>query len=78
MTYDEYVKAFNKHPDPKEKKMRADILKKNQEEVLKHNMAYLVRNVTWTEGINQFSDMTEEEIKKFHSGDLLPMPMSMI
>ena len=23
MTYDEYVKAFNKHPDPKEKKMRA-------------------------------------------------------
>merc|ERR1712142_147988 len=72
MTYDEYVKAYNKHPDPNEKKMRADILKKNQEEVLKHNMAYLVRNVTWTEGITEYSDWTAEEVKKLFSPGILP------
>eukprot|EP01117_Protostelium_nocturnum_P005252 TRINITY_DN1909_c0_g1_i1.p1 TRINITY_DN1909_c0_g1~~TRINITY_DN1909_c0_g1_i1.p1 ORF type:complete len:378 (+),score=122.97 TRINITY_DN1909_c0_g1_i1:79-1212(+) len=69
-TFSEYKNHFSKEYSNKfEEKRRRAIFERNLKEVLKFN----VEKNSWKKGINQFSDQTEEEMKKLRGiskGDL--------
>ena len=70
LTQDEFLEVFNLPPvaDPEEKLKRAETLKQHQQAVLEHNQAYLAGERTWYEGINEFSDIPDEEFIASHTG----------
>ncbi len=70
MNEDEFEKYYNKLPpkDPEEYKRRARALKKNEEEVKEENKKFMKGETTWFEGINEFSDLPEDEFKKERTG----------
>ena len=70
LTEDEFLEVFNLPPvaDPEEKLKRAETLKQHQQAVLEHNQAYLAGERTWYEGINEFSDIPDEEFIASHTG----------
>ena len=67
---DQFLEVFNlpKVDDPREKKKRAEILKRNQQKVLEANKAFLAGNQSWREEINEFSHLSEEEFLASHTG----------
>ncbi|XP_044745839.1 uncharacterized protein LOC123307543 [Coccinella septempunctata] len=63
--WEKYKTDFNKKYDtPAEETRRKQLFVKSLEEVESHNLKYEQGLVTWTKGINQFSDWTPEEFKK--------------
>ena len=66
----EFLENFNLPPlnDPKKKEQSVQILKKNQQEVLENNQAYLAGERTWFEGINEFSHIPHDEFIATHTG----------
>ena len=70
LTEDKFLEVFHRPPvtDPKERLRRARALKEHQQEVLEHNKAYLAGQSTWFEGINEFSDIPDEEFFASHTG----------
>merc|ERR1711990_1262822 len=70
---DEFLEQFHKPQidDPEEKEKRAEALKKHEQEVLENNEAFLAGNQTWFDEINEFSDLTDEELEANHTGVLV-------
>ncbi|KAK9887526.1 hypothetical protein WA026_023248 [Henosepilachna vigintioctopunctata] len=66
--WEKYKKDFNKKYDTAElDALHKEIFARSVKEVEEHNAKFAKGEVTYTKGINQFSDMTDEEIKK-HTG----------
>ncbi|CAH1972534.1 unnamed protein product [Acanthoscelides obtectus] len=61
-----------KYDSPEEEQRRFKIFQNTLKTIEEHNKKYEAGEVTWQMGINQFADVTEEEMKKFHTGLLLP------
>ena len=70
MNEEEFEKYFNKLPpkDPEEYKRRESALKKNEEEVKEANKKFIKGEITWFDGINEFSNLPEDEFKKEKTG----------
>lgn len=56
------------YPTAEEEKRRFDIFEKNVKTIREHNEKYQAGEVTWEMGINQFADLTSEEVVKYHTG----------
>lgn len=63
---------FTKSYGPDEEEKRKQIYFENKIKVEEHNKKFEQGEVTWSMGINHFSDLTEEEFKKRHTGGLCP------
>jgi len=72
-TYHQYVKEFNKNYHTKEYFKREAIFKTNLKKIAEHNEKHLRGESSYTMGVNQFTDWTEEEFSSYIQG--LP-PMS--
>jgi len=57
---------------PEEEARRLGIFKENLDKILEHNKKYEAGEVTWTQGLNQFADLTQEEFAKTHLGAIRP------
>merc|ERR1711953_1386117 len=70
LTEDEFRKVFGlpQVDDLEEKGKRAETLKKHQQVILENNKAYLAGERTWFEGINEFSDIPDDEFIATHTG----------
>ncbi|XP_063700984.1 cystein proteinase inhibitor protein salarin-like [Culicoides brevitarsis] len=67
-----YKKFFEKTYEGEEDEKRKAIYVENKKKVQEHNKLYKTGEVSYSLGINQFSDKTEEEFKKTHTGVILP------
>jgi len=61
--WDNYKEKYGKAYSPEEDSMRKEIFTKTLETIEAHNKKYAAGEVTWTMGLNQFSDWTPEELK---------------
>ena len=70
LTEDEFLAVFHlpEVSDPEERLKRIQALKEHQKAVLEHNKAYLAGERTWFEGINEFSDLPDDEFIASHTG----------
>ena len=70
LTEDEFREVFGLPPvdDLEEKGKRAETLKEHQQDILENNKAYLAGERTWFEGINEFSDIPDDEFIATHTG----------
>lgn len=59
------LKHNNTYKSSSEELMRLSIWMKNKETIEEHNKLFESGNVSYSQGINQFSDMTEDELKLF-------------
>lgn len=63
---------YNKnYATPEEEQLHFKIFADNWKAVQEHNKKFAAGEVTWEMGINQFSDLTPDEMKK-HTGLLIP------
>merc|ERR1719483_671304 len=63
--FEEFKKEFGKQYETAEEELkRFNIFKTNSKEILQHNR----QELSYTKGINFFSDLTEEEFKSTHLG----------
>ncbi|XP_045461394.1 trichohyalin-like isoform X5 [Harmonia axyridis] len=68
----EFQETYQKsYRSPVEAEKRFTIFKQHLEEIEEHNKLYEEGKVTWTEGVNRFSDWTEEELKEYMSHGVL-------
>ena len=70
LTEDEFLELFHlpQIEDPEEKMKRVQALKEHQQAVLENNKLYQAMRRTWYEGINEFSDIPDEEFIATHTG----------
>jgi cathepsin L len=61
-TYDRYVSEYQKNHAPEQIAMRKALFEQRLQEIIEHNNN---PSFTWQVGVNQFTDMTEEELKSF-------------
>ena len=75
---DQFLEVFNlpKVDDPREKKKRAEILKRNQQKVLEANKAFQAGDHSWREEINELSHLSEEEFLASHTGLSLSLSLA--
>ncbi|KAJ8980018.1 hypothetical protein NQ317_019704 [Molorchus minor] len=67
----EFKTKHGKNYDSKaEEDKRFDIFKKNVDKVEEHNKKYDAGEVSYTQGINQFSDLTTEEFRSKYLGGI--------
>jgi len=60
-TFEQYLLDFNKsYDDPHEYQRRSEIFASNVQEMMEHNAG----NHSWTKGINQFADWTNDEFRQ--------------
>lgn len=64
-------KHFNKSYDDAEDAKRKEIYIQNKKEVEEHNKLFEAGEHSFSKGINQFSDLTQEEFKKRHTGGIV-------
>ncbi|RZB40635.1 Inhibitor I29 domain containing protein [Asbolus verrucosus] len=63
----EFKETYEKYyADPEEDNFRKQIFIESLQKVEAHNEKYNQGLVTYTLGINQFSDLTKEEMSKYH------------
>jgi len=62
--FEAYKAAFGKSYHPKEELMRHEIYLNNIKEINAHNMLYDAGKSTYWQGVNAFSDWTEEELDR--------------
>merc|ERR1719340_133751 len=63
--FSEFVEKFNKkYSSPEEFQDRLKVFTENVKDIEAHNNR---RDVSWTKGINQFSDLTAQEFKAIHA-----------
>merc|ERR1712080_331448 len=55
-----------------EHNLRYNIFKENLEKIIEHNQS----GASWTMGVNQFTDLTQEEFESLRMGGYKKMPMS--
>ena len=70
LTEEAFLEIFDLPPvdDPKERTRRGRTLKEHQQAVLQNNQLYLAMKRTWFEGINEFSDIPDDEFIATHTG----------
>lgn len=70
----EFEEYFHLDPveDPEEFEKRNEALKMNEEEIKKVNEAYQEGKSTWFDGINEFSDLPEDEFLSQKTGAIMP------
>ena len=68
LTYQDYVKKFNKSHKIKEFTEREHIYYANLRKIIQHNEKYANGDVSYSMGINQFTDMTHEEFQNYIKG----------
>ncbi|KAF7284639.1 hypothetical protein GWI33_021827 [Rhynchophorus ferrugineus] len=66
------VKFNRTYATPEEEQQRFNIFKANFDRIQEHNKKYEAGEVTYTQGINDFADLTREEFKSRHLGLRLP------
>jgi hypothetical protein len=66
------VKFNKKYADDAEEQMRKQLFTTNLQKIEEHNKKYERGEVTYTQGINQFADLTDEELKPYSHGVLRP------
>ncbi|KAL7298517.1 hypothetical protein TKK_0008297 [Trichogramma kaykai] len=64
--WENFKSQFNKKYEGDEDQQRMKIFLDNKKLIEEHNAKYAKGEVSYTLGINQFADLTKEEIKKFH------------
>ncbi|XP_023020969.1 cathepsin L-like proteinase [Leptinotarsa decemlineata] len=63
--WNSYKQKFNKkYNTPQDDALHRSIYEKNVQKIDAHNQRFKAGQETWEMGINQFTDMTEEESKK--------------
>ncbi|XP_023020967.1 protein CTLA-2-alpha [Leptinotarsa decemlineata] len=63
--WNSYKQKFNKHYNtPQDDALHRSIYEKNVQEINAHNQRYKAGQESWEKGVNQFTDMTEEESKR--------------
>ena len=72
-SYQAYVKQFGKSYRTKEYTQREFIYNLNLEKIAQHNEKYLTGEVSYTAGINQFTDLSEEEFQSYIQGKLFTL-----
>jgi C1A family cysteine protease len=64
--FEEFVQKYDKHYDSIEEYMaRYSVFKENLE-IIRENRRNANEEMTWTEGVNEFSDLTEQEFRKYY------------
>jgi len=66
---EEYGKQYRTRT---EHNLRFNIFKANLDKIIEHNQS----GASWTMGVNQFTDLTQEEFESLHMGGYKKMPMS--
>lgn len=56
------------YPTPEEEASRFKTFEENVRKITEHNKKYQAGEVTWTQGLNQFADQTQEEFAKHNLG----------
>ena len=69
-SYQAYVKQFGKSYRTKEYSQREFIYNLNLKKIAQHNEKYLTGEVSYTAGINQFTDLSKEEFQSYIQGKL--------
>ena len=69
--WQEFKATFGRTFGMTEDSLRKEIFRKSLEEIAEHNKRFDAGETTWTMGVNQFADMTEEEFKS-HMGLKVP------
>ena len=72
-SFDEYIKKFKKSYNLKEYAERESIYNKNLMEISKHNAKYAKKQVSYKKGINQFTDISQEEFELFVLQEISPI-----
>lgn len=73
-----FLKPFNKvqhgkqYGNEEEEANRFSIFKDNLKKITEHNKKFEAGEVTWSQGLNQFADLTQEEFAQSHLGGLRP------
>ena len=67
--FEAYKLEFGKHYSKSESTYRKSVFLKNVEEIEKHNA---LSNTLYKKGINQFTDLTDEEFRDTYMGELTP------
>jgi len=70
--WQEYKKKYNKHYNHQEDEMRFKIFKAKLAEIRAHNELYREGKTSYTEGVNQFTDLTSQEFSKMFTGVRVP------
>ena len=70
LTYLDYIKKFNKSYEIKEFTERESIYYANLRNIVQHNEKYVNGDVSYSMGINQFTDMTHEEFQNYIQGKI--------
>ena len=69
-SYQAYVEQFGKSYRTKEYTQREFIYNLNLKKIAQHNEKYLTGEVSYTAGINQFTDLSEAEFQSYIQGKL--------
>ncbi|XP_044264522.1 digestive cysteine proteinase 1-like [Tribolium madens] len=71
--FNEFKSKYGKtYADANEENFRKQLFAKNLEKIEEHNKKYEQGQVTYTMGVNQFSDLTPEEMRPYTHGVLRP------
>nr|XP_015836649.1 PREDICTED: uncharacterized protein LOC103313498 [Tribolium castaneum] len=71
--FNEFKTKYGKtYADANEENFRKQLFAKNLEKIEEHNKKYEQGQVTYTMGVNQFSDLTPEEMRPYTHGVLRP------
>lgn len=73
--WESFKTKFEKsYQDQDEEQKRKATYFENIKAIEEHNKKHEQGEVTWTMGVNQFSDLTQEEFKNRHLGGCRPPP----
>lgn len=70
-------KTYGKNYNSTEGARRFELYKKKKAEIDAHNELYKQRKSSYSEGLNKFSDYTQEELDNMRGSVVAPMPMPM-
>ncbi|CAH6796006.1 Ctla2a [Phodopus roborovskii] len=69
--WEEWKTKFEKSYSPDEEKYRRSVWEEEKKKIEEHNSEYEQGKTSFSEGLNEFSDMTYEEFRKTCCGNLL-------
>lgn len=70
--FEKFQKEHSKKYSPKEYKQRKEIFQANVEKISKHNEKYNNGQESYYMEINEFTDMTQEEVNSYINGNFTP------
>lgn len=66
------VKHGKQYENEEEEANRFTIFKENLNKITEHNKKFETGEVSWSQGLNQFADLTQEEFAKSYLGGIRP------